>query len=94
MPTVVLVVLCVLGYVAMGVLTGTAFAFFDNRRHKEPMTEVEAGQLAFFSVFWPVLLVFIAVCGVFEGVYQTCKGYARYLRHLGAPKDDGMIRSP
>jgi hypothetical protein len=96
MPTVVLVTIVVLGYVAMGMVTGTVVAYTDNRRHKEAMTDTEAGQLAFFTVFWPVLLVFIVVCGfgwcVYQGVVHVGKlgsGYARYLRDLGVPKQIG-----
>jgi hypothetical protein len=92
MPLVVLVILCVLGYVVLCVLTGTVVAYEDNRKHDEAMDDSDAALLAFFSLFWPLLWVYGGVCVVawcaLHGVKGTYRAYWRYLRYLGVPKNE------
>jgi hypothetical protein len=93
MPGAVIAVIVILGYIAMGVLLGSAVAYVDNRTAKEAMGRTDAAQLAFFTVFWPILLVCITFVGIgwtlsrgFKSVGRVGSAYARYLRYLGAPK--------
>lgn len=90
MPLVVLIVLLILGYVTVGIVTGTVVAFTDNRQHGEAMTDSDAALLAFFSLLWPVMWVYGGVCAVFwcvaHGISGMYGAYQRYLRDLGAPK--------
>lgn len=86
MPVVVLVVLSVLGYVTMGVLTASVCAYVDNRHEQKPMHSSDASLLAFFSVFWPMLVVVMTFTGMCVGVGKVASGYARFLKNLGVPK--------
>jgi hypothetical protein len=99
MPLVALVVLIVLGYVTMGVVTGSLLSYYSNRydlKHdQQTMNMADARQVIFFSALWPVFtFLFGTIGGSYliwtRGIKKTSvfvNGYARYLTRLGLPKD-------